>query len=74
MRPHGSVAQTIYQRGSGRSRSSKGRAWDRLERTNLLEPGGTERDPRQAINDLNHRRRYPLGEYAEPPPAQPVPD
>jgi hypothetical protein len=32
----------------------------------LLEPGGTERDLCQSINDLNHRLRYALGEYDEP--------
>ena len=38
----------------------------RLESVMLLEPGGTERDLRQAIYDLNHRLRHALGEYEEP--------
>jgi hypothetical protein len=47
---------------------------DRLERVELLEPGGTERDLRQSINDLNHRLRYALGEYNEPPQPLAVPE
>lgn len=47
---------------------------DRLERVELLEPGGTERDLRQSINDLNHRLRYALGEYDEPPRPLVVPE
>jgi hypothetical protein len=43
------------------------RVRQRLERTELLEPGGTERALSQAISDLNHRLRYALGEYDEPP-------
>lgn len=39
----------------------------RFERHGLLRPGGTEREFRQALNDLNHRLRYVLGEYSEPP-------
>lgn len=39
----------------------------RLQVVAVLEPGGTERDLRQSINDLNHRLRYALGEYDEPP-------
>jgi hypothetical protein len=46
----------------------------RLERETLLAPNGTERDLRQAINDLNHRIRYALGEYDEQPPRLPVPE
>jgi hypothetical protein len=45
----------------------------RLERETLLQPNGTERDLRQAINDLNHRLRYALGEYDPPPPPLPLP-
>jgi hypothetical protein len=45
----------------------------RLERKTLLQPDGTERDLRQAINDLNHRLRYALGEYDAPPPPLPLP-
>jgi hypothetical protein len=35
---------------------------------------GTERDLRQSINDLNHRLRYALGEYDEPPQPLAVPE
>src|SRR5262245_32170406 len=52
------------------SRHLSGRIRDRLERVELLEPGGTQRDVRQSINDLNHRLRYSLGEYDEPPRCQ----
>ena len=56
---------------SGRRRSDgEGRG----ERESLLEPNGTEQDLRQAINDLNHRIRYALGEYDEQPPRLPVPE
>jgi hypothetical protein len=51
-----------------------GRIRDRLERVQLLEPGGSERDLRQSISDLNHRLRYALGEYSEPPRPLPVPE
>ena len=47
---------------------------DRLQHTSLLNPEATERDLRQAINDLNHRLRYALGEHNEPSPSRPVPD
>nr|BFE60969.1 hypothetical protein GCM10020063_054950 [Dactylosporangium thailandense] len=47
---------------------------ERLERARLLPPGGTERDLRQAINDLNHRLRYALGEYDRPPAPYVVPE
>ncbi len=56
------------------SRHLSGRIRDRLERVELLEPGGTERDLRQSINDLNHRLRYALGEYDEPPRPLAVPE
>jgi hypothetical protein len=46
----------------------------RLESAMLLEPGGTEPDLRQAINDLNHRLRYALGEHEEQPSPLPVPE
>jgi hypothetical protein len=46
----------------------------RLERVELLGPGGTERDLRQSISDLNHRLRYALGEYDQPPQPVPVPE
>jgi hypothetical protein len=45
----------------------------RLQSVEVLEPGGTERDLRQAINDLNHRLRYALGEYDQPPSPSQVP-
>jgi hypothetical protein len=51
-----------------------GRIRDRLERVQLLESGGSERDLRQSINDLNHRLRYALGEYDEPPRSLAVPE
>jgi hypothetical protein len=51
-----------------------GRIRERLEREAILEPGGTPRDVRQSINDLNHRLRYALGEYDRPPSPLPVPD
>jgi hypothetical protein len=50
------------------SRHLSGRIRDRFERVEILDPGGTERDLRQSINDLNHRLRYALGEYDQPLP------
>ncbi|GGL21491.1 hypothetical protein GCM10012284_65110 [Mangrovihabitans endophyticus] len=47
---------------------------DRLERVGLLGAAGTERDLRQSISDLNHRLRYALGEYDEPPRPVAVPE
>jgi hypothetical protein len=47
---------------------------DRLEREELLERGGTERELRQSINDLNQRLRYALGEYDQPPRPLAVPE
>jgi hypothetical protein len=35
--------------------------------------GATDRGFRQALNDLNHRLRYALGEYDDPPQPMPVP-
>jgi hypothetical protein len=46
----------------------------RLESAALLDAGGTTRDLRQSINDLNHRLRYALGEYDRPPSPVPVPE
>ena len=43
------------------------RVRDRLERVGLLGVGATERELRQSLFDLNHRLRYALGEYEEPP-------
>ena len=51
-----------------------GRLRDRFARQNLLRDGGSSRALRQAINDLNHRLRYGLGEYVELPAPVPVPD
>jgi hypothetical protein len=56
------------------SRYLSGQIRGRLERVELLKPGGTERELRQSINDLNHRLRYALGEYDEPPRPLPVPE
>jgi hypothetical protein len=50
------------------------RVRDRLERVGLLGAGGTERELRQSISDLNHRLRYALGEYEEPPQPMAVPE
>jgi hypothetical protein len=47
---------------------------DRFSREDLLRDGGNSRALRQAINDLNHRLRYGLGEYAEIPTPVPVSD
>ena len=46
----------------------------RLQSAAVLEPGGTEQHLRQSINDLNHRLRYALGEYDEPPSPSEVPE
>jgi hypothetical protein len=40
----------------------------------LLGELATPHDLRQAIHDLNHRLRYALGEYPEPPPSIRVPE
>lgn len=45
----------------------------RLTRDGLLATEPSNRDLRQALNDLNQRLRYVLGEYAEPPQSRPVP-
>lgn len=39
----------------------------------LLVEDGSERDFLQVINDINHRLRYSLGEYTEPPRSMPLP-
>jgi hypothetical protein len=43
---------------------------DRLSRrfaaVGLMANGGDDREFRQALNDMNHRIRYSLGEYDEP--------
>jgi hypothetical protein len=46
----------------------------RLAREALVGSSPTERELRQAISDLNHRLRYALGEYDEPPPPLSVPE
>jgi hypothetical protein len=46
----------------------------RLQGVNLLTLGATDRDLRQALNDLNHRLRYALGEYEKPPSSPAVPE
>ena len=45
----------------------------RLTKDGLLAAEPSNRDLRQALNDLNHRLRYVHGEYAEPPQSMPVP-
>lgn len=45
----------------------------RFEMTGLLAPGGDERAFRQAINDMNQRLRYTIGEYSDPNMSAPVP-
>lgn len=47
---------------------------ERLEAADLLSEQASAREVRQAVNDLNHRLRYALGEYAEPPEPIPVSD
>lgn len=39
----------------------------RLQRDGLLDEPVDGRAVRQCLNDLNHRLRYVLGEYSEPP-------
>ena len=46
----------------------------RLVDQGFLEEEATERRVRQAINDLNHRLRYTLGEYTDSVLSTPVPD
>ncbi|WP_196420401.1 hypothetical protein [Actinoplanes aureus] len=50
------------------------RIGSRVERAGLLAGGGSERDLRQSLSDLNHRLRYALGEYEEAPPPLAVPE
>jgi hypothetical protein len=45
----------------------------RLSRDGLFPLNANRRELRQALNNLNHRLRYMLGEYDEPPDAMPVP-
>ena len=44
-----------------------------LLQAGLLEQGHSAQQLRQAINDLNQRLRYAIGEYATPPNSIPVP-
>jgi hypothetical protein len=46
---------------------------ERLGRDGLVERDAGQREVRQALNDLNHRLRYVLGEYDEPIAPLPVP-
>ena len=45
----------------------------RLGRDGFLGEDAGGREVRQALNDLNHRLRYALGEYDEPIEPLPVP-
>jgi hypothetical protein len=40
----------------------------RLASLGLMTDSADSRQLQQALNDLNHRLRYALGEYEEPPP------
>jgi hypothetical protein len=46
---------------------------DRMSRDGLVSANPHGREVRQSLNDLNHRLRYVLGEYDEPPASMPVP-
>ncbi len=45
----------------------------RFQREGLIEDSREGAHLRQALNDMNHRLRYALGETDEPPVSQPVP-
>jgi hypothetical protein len=45
----------------------------RLIAEGVLSSQGNERDLRQVINDINHRLRYAIGEYSDPPTPVGVP-
>ncbi len=45
----------------------------RLTRDGLLDRPEDPRELRQCLNDMNHRLRYALGEYDDPPVPEPVP-
>ena len=45
----------------------------RLNSDGMVGENATEREVRQALNDLNHRLRYAKGEYDEPPSPTEVP-
>jgi hypothetical protein len=51
----------------------QGKLRRRLVDAGLLTTNGSELDMLQAINDINHRLRYSLGEYTEPPGSMPLP-
>jgi hypothetical protein len=58
----------------GVSSHLRGRIGHRLAQAALVGTAPGERELRQAINDLNHRLRYALGEYDDLPLPQPVPE
>lgn len=60
--------------GDGVPESMQDKLRRRLVDADLLRQGADGRELRQAINDLNHRLRFALGEYAELPASIPVPD
>jgi hypothetical protein len=45
----------------------------RLIAEGVLSSQSNERDLRQVINDINHRLRYAIGEYSDPPTPVGVP-
>ena len=45
----------------------------RFTSAGLTPDGAGDRELRQALNDLNQRLRYALGEYDDPPNPMPVP-
>lgn len=47
---------------------------ERLIQADLLDADASTRDLMQAINDLNHRLRYALGEHEDPPKSADVAD
>jgi hypothetical protein len=46
---------------------------ERFVQAGLLASNHGQYDLRQAINDMNQRLRYALGEYDSPPPSIPLP-
>ena len=50
-----------------------GKVAERFVREGLLGAGYDQLDLRQAINDMNQRIRYALGEYDTPPSSIPLP-
>ena len=49
------------------------RLGERLHRVGMLGKHWHSRELRQALNDMNHRVRYALGEYDDPPGPHAVP-